>query len=212
MPIALTPSNKERILSHSHLPLQDGTLALQKSTLQVPRDADDWVLYNKKVPQKLQELESQGYTIVVFRFAQAFQHRSRQTGPKFLYKKSSLIGHMARQKAPGSRSKMPMLSITFGCTHIKLAIELAMPTIPYLSPCPVINGLRDNVDQSEDEIVGLLMQQSRGHQISIEWSDGCKDHLTRCQYLGGGKSMTWPWMLSSQSSISHDRQRIMDAT
>ena len=47
--------------------VQDGTLAVQKSTLQFPRDADDWVLYNKKVPEKLKELESQGFTVVIFR-------------------------------------------------------------------------------------------------------------------------------------------------
>ena len=47
--------------------LQDGTLALQKSTLQVPKDADDWVLYNKSVPAKLKELEDQGFKIVIFR-------------------------------------------------------------------------------------------------------------------------------------------------
>ena len=40
---------------------------MQKSTLQFPRDADDWVLYNKQVPEKLEELQSQGYTLVIFR-------------------------------------------------------------------------------------------------------------------------------------------------
>ena len=42
---------------------------MQKSTLQFPRDADDWVLYNKKVPDRLKELETQGYKVVIFRFA-----------------------------------------------------------------------------------------------------------------------------------------------
>ena len=54
--------------------MQDGTLAVQKSTLQFPRDADDWVLYNKKVPEKLKELESQGYKVVIFRSVCSHPH------------------------------------------------------------------------------------------------------------------------------------------
>ena len=47
--------------------MQDGTLALQKSTLQFPKDADDWQLYNKTVPEKMKELKEQGFKIVIFR-------------------------------------------------------------------------------------------------------------------------------------------------
>lgn len=47
--------------------MQDGTLALQRSQNQFPKDADDWVLYNKSVPDKLKELQSEGYKLVLFR-------------------------------------------------------------------------------------------------------------------------------------------------
>jgi len=47
--------------------LQDGTLALQKTSLVVPKDSDDWILFNNTVPAKMKEVEEQGYKIVIFR-------------------------------------------------------------------------------------------------------------------------------------------------
>jgi len=32
----------------------------------MPKDADDWMLYNKSVPEKLKEVEEQGYKVVIF--------------------------------------------------------------------------------------------------------------------------------------------------
>ena len=52
--------------------MQDGTLALTKGNLTVPKDTEDFVLYNKSVPAKLQELESEGYKIVIFRLPYAY--------------------------------------------------------------------------------------------------------------------------------------------
>jgi len=44
----------------------DGTLALQKTSLVVPKDSDDWILFNNTVPAKMKEVEEQGYKIVIF--------------------------------------------------------------------------------------------------------------------------------------------------
>lgn len=43
----------------------DGTIVLTKSSATFPKDEKDWRFFNKHVPEKLQQLEAEGYKVVI---------------------------------------------------------------------------------------------------------------------------------------------------
>ena len=47
--------------------MQDDTIVKLKSTQRFPTSAEDFKLFNKKVPQVLQDIAAEGHTIVIFR-------------------------------------------------------------------------------------------------------------------------------------------------
>ena len=55
--------------------------------MRMPRDEDDWVLYNKKVPKVLQDYADDGYKIVVFRCSLTYERKCM----------FSIVGEAARQ-------------------------------------------------------------------------------------------------------------------
>ena len=89
MPNLLVQQDSQRTLTKASWFFQDGTLALQKSSAPWPRDENDWVLYNKKVPGKLQELVKDGYRVVIFRYLYSHQLECSICWPEILLKRSA---------------------------------------------------------------------------------------------------------------------------